>query len=101
MKKNVIGTITDHTGHTTDIVDGEHYTVIYQEDGKMKIQQGCYHNYPADQYIGKDDEEGWSHGARVFFNGGRANDMGVGGVIPIVVTTDKAFAAKIKKTFGF
>lgn len=98
MKKN-IGTITDHTGHTTNIVDGEHYTVIYQEDGKMKIQQGCYHNYPADQYIGKDDEEGWSHGARVFFNG--AGFGGIGGVIPIVVTTDKAFAAKIKKAFGF
>ena len=98
MKKNVIGTITDHTGHTTDIVDGENYTVIYKENGKMKIQQGCYHNYPADQYIGKDDEEGWSHGARVFFNGTGFTDSGV---IPIVVTTDKAFAAKIKKAFGF
>lgn len=96
MKKNITGTITDQTGHTIEIVDGEKYTVIYYENGNMKIQQGSYRNYPADQYIGKDDEEGWSHGVRVYFNG-TCNDRGV---IPFVVLTDKQFTAKMKKVFN-
>lgn len=100
MKKKVVGTITDQTGHTTEIKDGELYTIVFQKEGKVRIQQGCYHNYPADPYIGKDDEEGSGHGARVLFDGGDSTEY-YGLVRPLVVATDKEFVAKLKKTFGF
>ena len=62
--------ITDIHGRTTTIQSKETYTVIYTVDGDRKIMNNLYLNYPGNNHIGHDGEDGdgpWD--ARIYFDG--------------------------------
>lgn len=68
-------TITDIHGHTTTIHDYETYTVLYiDETGCINVADDIYLNYPNDDHIGQDNEEGngpWLK--RIYFDNAEAS----------------------------
>lgn len=59
--------IVDYIGRKVKIEQGKKYAVLYKYEDAYCIAQNCYQNYPQDDYIGKDDEEGKSNGNPRFY----------------------------------
>jgi len=64
-------TITDIHGVTTTIHDYETYTVVYaDESGRVNVADDIYWNYPGDDHLGQDDDEGRGPSdCRIYFDG--------------------------------
>ena len=93
-------TITDIHGHTTTIHDYETYTVLYTDKaGNINVADGIYLNYPNDDHLGRDDDEGrgpWS--CRIYFDGEK-DALGEEKKVCKVMTTEE-WQNRLKEIFA-